>query len=72
MNHITVCPSLNISGDEMDMNATTKGPYTANMSIQFTCKAGFTVNGFDNIICLSNGKWSGETPKCMKGRFVVA
>ncbi|XP_052275320.1 sushi, von Willebrand factor type A, EGF and pentraxin domain-containing protein 1-like [Dreissena polymorpha] len=61
-----VCPSLNISWDIMDMNATTKGPYTANMAIQFTCKAGFTVNGFDNIICLSNGKWSGETPKCKK------
>ena len=35
-------------------------------NVSFTCGLGFTLDGSSERMCLRNGSWSGQQPKCLR------
>ena len=47
-------------------HGTVEGLRTYNKNITYKCNDGYKLEGNPNRTCLLGGKWSGETPKCVK------
>jgi hypothetical protein len=38
---------------------------TFNSTVRFRCDTDFLLVGSETIVCKSDGKWSGDTPRCV-------
>ena len=42
--------------------------YTVGTAITFGCNAGYRLDGASRITCLSDGQWSNNSPRCLRGQ----
>ncbi|RVE63837.1 hypothetical protein OJAV_G00140210 [Oryzias javanicus] len=58
------CPDPNVfeNGNVFPLQRT----HSAGQMTRYECYPGFTLSGSSNRTCLSNGKWSGSTPICIR------
>nr|XP_045004147.1 fibulin-7 isoform X3 [Jaculus jaculus] len=54
------CPSLNAPVDGRKFGS----KYSVDHEVHFTCNPGFQLVGPSSVVCLDNGTWTGEQPRC--------
>ncbi|XP_024599825.1 transmembrane protein 87B isoform X5 [Neophocaena asiaeorientalis asiaeorientalis] len=54
------CPALSTPPDGRKFGS----KYLVDHEVHFTCNAGFRLVGPSSVVCLPNGTWTGEQPRC--------
>ncbi|KAM5318226.1 fibulin-7 isoform 1-T1 [Glossophaga mutica] len=54
------CPALNAPPDGRKFGS----KYLVDHEVHFTCDPGFQLVGPSSVVCLPNGTWTGERPRC--------
>lgn len=54
------CPALNAPLDGRKFGS----KYLVDHEVHFTCNPGFRLVGPSSVVCLPNGTWTGEQPRC--------
>ncbi|XP_035884171.1 fibulin-7 isoform X1 [Phyllostomus discolor] len=57
------CPALNAPPDGRKFGS----KYLVDHEVHFTCDPGFQLVGPSSVVCLPNGTWTGEQPRCRAG-----
>lgn len=54
------CPALNAPADGRKFGS----KYLVDHEVHFACNPGFRLVGPSSVVCLPNGTWTGEQPRC--------
>ncbi|KAM4867105.1 fibulin-7 [Thomomys bottae] len=54
------CPALSAPSDGRKFGSN----YLVDHEVHFTCNSGFQLVGPSSVVCLPNGTWTGEQPRC--------
>ena len=67
--HVVYCQSIpGINNGTITCSQSNTGIYFYQDMCNFACNSGYTLNGSDTRMCLSNGSWSGIDVVCMKSK----
>ena len=63
---LPICQPVNCSIPNKIINGHYIGSdFSFGHTVQYFCEAGYTLQGFSELKCLSNGNWSKPSPKCL-------